>query len=68
MDSESSDERYAVVVNHDGQYSIWRLGRELPVGWQQEGFTGSEAACLSHIGEIWTDMTPFSVRGESATT
>ena len=53
---------YAVVVNHEEQYSIWPTERELPLGWQAEGFRGDKAACLAHIEEIWTDMRPRSLR------
>ncbi|GAA4799918.1 MbtH family protein [Lysobacter hankyongensis] len=53
---------YAVVVNHEEQYSIWPAERELPLGWQAEGFRGDKAACLAHIEEIWTDMRPRSLR------
>lgn len=53
---------YAVVVNHEEQYSIWPAERELPLSWQAEGFRGDKAACLAHIEEIWTDMRPRSLR------
>ena len=57
-----TDEQYAVVVNHEEQYSIWPAGREMPAGWSEEGFTGAKDACLSHIDEVWTDMRPLSLR------
>ena len=53
---------YAVVVNDEEQYSIWRTGRELPAGWRAEGFTGTEDECLAYIDETWTDMRPASLR------
>jgi MbtH protein len=53
---------YAVVVNDEEQYSIWRAGRELPAGWRAEGFTGTEDECLDYIEETWTDMRPASLR------
>ena len=53
---------YAVVVNDEEQYSIWRAGRELPAGWRAEGFTGTEDECLGYIEETWTDMRPASLR------
>lgn len=56
------DEEYAVVVNHEEQYSIWPADRELPAGWSKEGFSGVKEACLSHIDEVWTDMRPLSLR------
>jgi MbtH protein len=53
---------YAVVVNHEEQYSIWPVNRDLPAGWQRSGFTGTEDECLAHIDEVWTDMRPLSLR------
>jgi MbtH protein len=53
---------YRVVVNHEEQYSLWPLDRDLPLGWREEGFRGPKAACLAHIEEVWTDMRPLSLR------
>ena len=56
------DQTFQVVVNHEEQYSIWQEGRELPLGWKPVGYTGTKEACLDHVEEIWTDITPLSVR------
>jgi len=53
---------YAVVINDEEQYSIWPVGRDLPAGWRQDGFTGTEDECLAYIEETWTDMRPASLR------
>jgi MbtH protein len=53
---------YAVVINDEEQYSIWPAERDLPAGWRQDGFTGTEDECLSYIDETWTDMRPASLR------
>lgn len=55
-------ERYAVVMNHEEQYSIWEADTDPPAGWTRVGFEGSKAACLDHIQSVWTDMTPASLR------
>lgn len=60
MDTE--EEQYTVVMNFEEQYSIWPVGRELPLGWSEIGFTGSKKDCLNKIEEIWTDMRPLSLR------
>ena len=59
---DSDDTRYAVVVNHEGQYSIWPLGRQLPAGWRADGVEGAKSECLAHIAEVWTDLRPLSAR------
>ncbi|GGP83952.1 hypothetical protein GCM10010278_73070 [Streptomyces melanogenes] len=53
---------YAVVVNDEEQFSIWRSGRDIPPGWRHTGFTGGKQQCLSHIAEVWVDMRPVSLR------
>lgn len=53
---------YAVVVNHEEQYSIWPADRDLPLGWKSVGKTGSRQECLAYIKEVWTDMRPLSLR------
>ena len=53
---------YRVVINHEEQYSIWPADRELPLGWEDAGFSGQKDACLAHIQEVWTDMRPLSLR------
>jgi len=53
---------YKVVVNHEEQYSIWPVDRENALGWQDVGKRGPKAECLAFIKEVWTDMTPLSLR------
>lgn len=56
------EQKYAVVVNHEEQYSIWPEDRELPLGWKKEGFAGTRKDCLDHIEKVWTDIRPLSLR------
>lgn len=62
VEEQADDQVYRVVVNDEEQYSIWRADRELPAGWRAEGTEGPRADCLSHIGRVWTDMRPLSLR------
>ncbi|EWC59807.1 MbtH-like protein [Actinokineospora spheciospongiae] len=67
MAEEQDDTQvYRVVVNHEEQYSIWPVGRDIPAGWQADGTEGSKAQCLEHIEEVWTDMRPRSLRERMA--
>jgi len=61
-DETGTGERHLVVVNHEEQYSVWRSDRGLPAGWRATGFEGTKEQCLAHVGEVWTDMRPLSVR------
>ena len=53
---------YQVVINHEGQYSLWPADREAPNGWRQAGKTGSKDECLAYVEAVWTDMRPLSLR------
>lgn len=59
---------FDVVVNDEGQYSIWRADRAPPAGWRCEGKRGSKDECLAHIQEVWTDMRPRSLREAARST
>jgi MbtH protein len=59
---EADNPVYKVVVNHEEQYSIWPAERENPLGWKDDGKSGSKQECLDHIKEVWTDMRPLSLR------
>lgn len=58
----SSEIEYAVVMNDEEQYSIWPTFKDIPLGWQNVGKTGTKEECLDYIEEVWTDITPKSVR------
>lgn len=63
MTAETGDrDSCVVVVNDEGQYSIWPATRALPPGWREEGTRGSREECLARVEEIWTDMRPLSLR------
>ncbi|MFD9698253.1 MbtH family protein [Lentzea sp. NPDC059081] len=67
MAEEQDDKQtYRVVLNDEEQYSIWPTDRDLPAGWRADGTEGTRADCLAHIGEVWTDMRPLSLRRRMA--
>jgi MbtH protein len=60
---EREDSRqYSVVVNDEGQYSIWPVDGPPLRGWRTVGGPKSRAECLSDIETLWTDMRPVSLR------
>ncbi len=63
---ESLDLEYKVVVNGEEQYSIWPADRDNAPGWRDEGTRGTREECLAHIGRVWTDMRPRSLRERMA--
>ncbi|MFF6983654.1 MbtH family protein [Streptomyces sp. NPDC008343] len=53
---------YQVLVNHEEQYALYPVARELPDGWTAAGFSGTEEECVAHVDARWSDMRPRSVR------
>jgi len=53
---------YRAVVNHEEQYSLWPVNRELPLGWTTREKVGRKQEVLDWIAEVWTDMRPLSLR------
>ena len=69
MSSNDTDTTvYRVVLNHEEQYSIWPMDRDIPLGWSDGGKTGTREECLAHIETVWTDMRPASLRRQMEAT
>jgi MbtH protein len=62
MDESDDVRTYRVVVNTEGQYSIWLAHKDIPGGWTDVGFSGPKRQCLEHVASVWTDMRPVSLR------
>jgi len=64
MENPFEDEagQFLVLVNGEGQYSLWPAFRAVPAGWQATGQAGARQACLDWIEAHWTDMRPRSLR------
>jgi MbtH protein len=59
FDDENGE--FCVLINDEGQYSLWPTFRDIPAGWNAVGPTGKRAVCLAYIEENWTDMRPKSL-------
>jgi MbtH protein len=58
---ETENAEYVVLVNEEGQYSLWPSFREIPIGWAAVGPSGERQKCLAWIEANWTDMRPKSL-------
>ena len=61
MNDDDSDTRYRVLINDEGQYSLWPSFKDVPQGWTVAKKSDSRAACLDYINQNWTDMRPNSL-------
>jgi uncharacterized protein YbdZ (MbtH family) len=53
---------FKVLVNDEGQHSIWPTGQPIPAGWRQVGPVGAKQDCLDWIKTNWSDIAPLSLR------
>jgi uncharacterized protein YbdZ (MbtH family) len=58
---EDENGEFLVLVNHEGQYSLWPAFREAPAGWTAVGPRCNRQECLAWIEATWTDMRPKSL-------
>src|ERR1035438_4169657 len=53
---------YLIVLNAEGQHSIWPAALPVPAGWRQKGPPMRMEACRAAITSEWPDIVPASVR------
>jgi MbtH protein len=56
------EKQYQVVVNDEGQFSIWPADTAPPAGWTASGPRGNQLECLAYLGTVWKVLTPKSLR------
>ncbi|MFE1048497.1 MbtH family protein [Streptomyces olivaceus] len=62
---DDTDGRFLVLVNHEGQHSLWPSFAEVPGGWTVAFEENTRDACLAYVEANWMDLRPRSL-AESA--
>ena len=52
---------FLVLVNDEGQHSLWPQFAAVPAGWNIEFGPSGRQACLDFVEKNWTDMRPKSL-------
>lgn len=52
---------FLVLVNDEGQHSLWPVFAKVPNGWKTVFGEAGRAECLEYIEKSWTDMRPKSL-------
>ena len=60
---DDNDAEYLVLVNEEGQYSLWPAHVEIPKGWTATGPRGKRQVCLEWVDANWIDLRPNSPIG-----
>jgi MbtH protein len=58
---ENPDGSYLVLVNDEGQHSLWPEFAEVPAGWSVAHGSATRESCLEYVETHWTDMRPASL-------
>ncbi|WSK09624.1 MbtH family protein (plasmid) [Kitasatospora sp. NBC_01300] len=55
---DDPDADYLVLVNGEGQHSLWPAFATVPEGWTTVFGAARRQACLDHIEHTWPDIRP----------
>lgn len=58
---ENNEAAFNVVVNAEGQHSLWPAFAEIPAGWEKVAGPDEREVCLRYVEENWTDIRPRSL-------
>lgn len=59
---DAEDGTFLVLVNDEGQHSLWPSFAEVPAGWTVALDAGERSAAVAYVEENWTDMRPLSLQ------
>lgn len=63
---DDPDGRFLVLVNDEGQHSLWPSFAQVPDGWTVALAETDRDSALGYVNEHWTDMRPRSLREAGA--
>ncbi|MCX4977120.1 MbtH family protein [Streptomyces sp. NBC_00620] len=58
---DDTEGRFLVLVNEEGQHSLWPSFAEVPGGWTIVFSENTREACLDFVEASWTDLRPRSL-------
>ncbi|MBK0372829.1 MbtH family protein [Streptomyces sp. RB110-1] len=58
---DDEDGAFLVLVNDEGQHSLWPAFAAVPAGWAVAHPEDTRQACLDYVEENWTDLRPRSL-------
>ncbi|MFB7171722.1 MbtH family protein [Streptomyces sp. NPDC056254] len=58
---DDDEGRFLVLVNDEGQHSLWPSFADVPGGWTIALGENTRGACLDFVEANWTDLRPRSL-------
>ncbi len=59
---ETPDASYIVLINGEGQYSLWPEFLSIPPGWERVFGAANRQECLDYINMNWDNLMPNSTK------
>jgi MbtH protein len=63
---EDDEGQYLMLVNDEGQHSLWPAAVAVPDGWRSVRPADTRQGSLDHINQQWTDMRPRTLARKMA--
>ncbi len=58
---DDPDGTFLVLVNDEGQHSLWPTFADVPDGWTVVHTSTDRQTALNYVDQNWTDMRPKSL-------
>ncbi|MCL7382556.1 MbtH family NRPS accessory protein [Streptomyces sp. 35G-GA-8] len=58
---DDPDGKYLVLINEEGQHSLWPEFAEVPQGWSVALPAADRPSAVAYVNTHWTDMRPRSL-------
>ncbi|WP_328341092.1 MbtH family protein [Micromonospora sp. NBC_00421] len=58
---DDPDGRFLVLVNDEGQHSLWPEFAAVPAGWAVVFGVADRPSCIAYVNENWPDLRPRSL-------
>ncbi|TYC08040.1 MbtH family protein [Actinomadura syzygii] len=58
---DDADGIFLVLVNDEGQHSLWPSFADVPAGWTVSFGPAPRSECLDHVTANWSDLRPRSL-------
>ena len=62
---DDPDATFVVLVNAEGQFSLWPEFIDVPAGWEIGLPAATRTECLAFIDKNWTDLRPAGLIGKT---
>ncbi|MBF6303048.1 MbtH family protein [Nocardia amamiensis] len=58
---DDDNARFYVLINQEGQHSLWPVFAAVPGGWSIVYGAANRKSCLEYVETNWVDMRPKSL-------